>query len=57
MKAIDWPYGDNGRTDRQGSPSPDLRNIYDYLAQKKIDLVINLPLRQHKLVSMLHHIT
>ena len=47
MKAIDWPFGDNGASQSQGEQ---LLSISDYLAQRKLDLVINLPLRQHKYV-------
>ena len=52
MKAIDWPFGDNGASQSQGEQ---LLSISDYLAQRKLDLVINLPLRQHRYVSI--HLT
>ena len=47
IKAIDWPFGENGKNGGR-QPSAPRMNISDYLAQRKIDLVINLPLRQHR---------
>ena len=52
MKAVDWPFNDNGKNGGNGkthSSSSKLLDIGDYLAQRKIDLFINLPLRQHRL--------
>ena len=50
---IEWPLDENtnGRFYRTDSR----QNIADYLVQKKIDLVINLPLRLHRLCSIVTH--
>ncbi len=41
---MEWPFGDNGNT----NGSAPYQSIADYLSQKMICLVINLPLRQHR---------
>lgn len=41
VKAVDWPYEDTG--DRKRSVQQ--RNIADYLVENRLDLVINLPMR------------
>ena len=41
VKAVDWPYEDTG--DKKGSVQQ--RTIADYLAENRLDLVINLPMR------------
>ena len=42
---MEWPFNDgNGNTTSKAS----CKNIADYLSQKKICLVINLPMRQHR---------
>ena len=41
MKAVDWPYEDTG--DRKRSVHQ--RTIADYLVENRLDLVINLPMR------------
>lgn len=51
MKAVDWPLSENGSIGGNGkgyASSSELLDIGDYLAQRKIDLFINLPLRQHR---------
>lgn len=43
---MEWPFHDNGGNTASGSAS--YHNIADYLTQKMICLVINLPLRQNR---------
>ena len=38
---------------RSGSGEIQFQSIGDYLCQKKIDLVINLPLRQHRITPVI----
>ena len=49
MKAVDWPYEDDGAGVRAGinggATSIYQRTIADYLAENKFDLVINLAMR------------
>jgi carbamoyl-phosphate synthase/aspartate carbamoyltransferase/dihydroorotase len=49
MKAIDWPFTENT------SSSQKLASIFDYLSQRKIHLVINLPLRKNKVSTFVTH--
>ena len=57
---MEWPFGDssgssnggNGRGSGRGNTS-NLESIADYLSQKKIDLVINLPLRMHRVAPVI----
>ena len=56
-KAVEWPFGDNNSSLSNSSYSTQttsLHNIADYFAQRKIDMVINLPLRQHRYCNTLH---
>ena len=58
--AVEWPFGDvspnggrkatEGRSGLNGGRSGEaqIQSIADYLSQKKIDLVINLPMRLHQ---------
>ena len=51
IQAVEWPFGDsstNGNGGNGRSNMNNLESIADYLSQKKIDLVINLPLRMHR---------
>lgn len=50
MEAVEWPFGENGNGNGlpRTSGSATYQNIADYLSQKMICLVINLPLRQHR---------
>lgn len=60
IQAVEWPFGDssgssnggNGRGSGRGNTS-NLESIADYLSQKKIDLVINLPLRMHRVAPVI----
>ena len=40
----------------RGNGVPSDLSIADYLTQKKIDLVINLPLRQNRFLSLYHYV-
>ncbi|CAG0885196.1 unnamed protein product [Cyprideis torosa] len=42
VEAVDWPFHDLS----EGTTPGQMRSIADYIAQKKLDLVINLPTRQ-----------
>lgn len=50
VEAVEWPMGENENNNNgNGSKGPAYyQNITDYLSQKMICLVINLPLRQHR---------
>ena len=70
VQPIEWPYTDgNGRKaspplHRGNAPGNSVRgnsiaaslSIGDYLAQKRVDLVINLPLRQNRSLSSAHRV-
>jgi carbamoyl-phosphate synthase/aspartate carbamoyltransferase/dihydroorotase len=51
---IEWPL-EESQSGRFVSRSDSRHNIADYLMQKKIDLVINLPLRIHRMCSIVTH--
>ena len=53
VTAVDWLFDDSASSSDLGNrPSS---NIVDYLCNRKIDLVINLPLRAHQLSSSNTH--
>ena len=43
---MEWPFEDNGNGKTNGNAS--FQNIADYLSQRKICLMINLPMRLHR---------
>lgn len=45
---MEWPFGETGNETSKTNGSASYHNIADYLSQKMICLVINLPLRQHR---------
>lgn len=49
---MEWPFGENGNGNGNRQPraagTASYQNMADYLSQKMICLVINLPLRQHR---------
>lgn len=48
---MEWPFNEGANGSSNGSSrtsGSSHQNIADYLSQKKICLVINLPLRQHR---------
>ena len=50
---MEWPFGENGNgiskpNSSNANGSASYQSIADYLSQKMICLVINLPLRQHR---------
>ena len=53
-KAVEWPFGENNSNSNSSfsSQTTSLHNIADYFIQRKIDLVINLPLRQHRCATL-----
>jgi len=53
ITAVDWLFDDTGSSSDLGSRSTS--NIVDYLCNRKIDLVINLPLRAHQSSSSNTH--
>ena len=65
VQPIEWPYSDgNGskaspplrRGNASGNSVAASLSIGDYLAQKRVDLVINLPLRQNRSPSSAHRV-
>ena len=63
VQPVEWPYSDGNGNGNRGNKSPPVArsnshgngiacdlSIADYLTQKKIDLVINLPLRQNRYI-------
>ena len=51
VEAVEWPFADNDNGNASGflrSNGCGYQSIADYLSQKMICLVINLPLRQHR---------
>lgn len=48
MEAVEWPFNDTGNGSAKTNGSTSYHNIADYLSQKMICLVINLPFRQHR---------
>ena len=55
VTAVDWFFDDAVSSDTDGKQKPVHHNIVDYLCNRKIDLVINLPLRAHQLSSSNTH--
>lgn len=55
VTAVDWLFDDPVSNHTDGKQQPIQRNIVDYLCNRKIDLVINLPLRAHQLSSSNTH--
>ena len=48
MEAVEWPFHENGGNSASKANGSLHHNIADYLTQKMICLVINLPLRQNR---------
>ena len=55
VQPVEWPFSDASSTSgtsgaRMGGKGQDIhsQSIADYLSKQKIDMVINLPLRQHR---------
>ena len=51
IQAVEWPFEDsngNGSTKSPNVHQASTESIANYLSQKKVCLVINLPLRQHR---------
>ncbi len=54
VQAVEWPFSDASPTNganggrSRGSNGGDTQSIADYLSSKRIDLVINLPMRQRR---------
>ena len=49
IEAVEWPFEDNGNGNgTKNSGNGSFQNIADYLCQRKICLMINLPMRLHR---------
>lgn len=54
VQAIEWPFSDSSANNGanggrvKGGNEVEMHSIADYLSKQKIDLVINLPLRQRR---------
>lgn len=49
IEAVEWPFEDNGNGNgTKNSSNGSFQNIGDYLCQRKICLMINLPMRLHR---------
>ena len=52
VEAVEWPFSDNGNGNgtgaSKGGGAASYQSMTDYLSQKMICLVINLPLRQNR---------
>ena len=49
IEAVEWPFEDNGNGNgTKNSGNASFQNIADYLCQRKICLMINLPMRLHR---------
>lgn len=54
ITAVDWMFDDSTSSSDLGNRSAN-SNIVDYLRNREIDLVINLPLRAHQMSSSNTH--
>ena len=48
IEAVEWPFEDNGSSNGKMNGNASFQNIADYLSQRKICLMINLPMRLHR---------
>lgn len=48
IEAVEWPFEDTGNGNGKNNGNASFQNIADYLSQRKICLMINLPMRLHR---------